>query len=186
MDGMTIRGILLSSLVVFLVLVAPAAAVRADKPNPTFAGRIMLSDKHFPVSAKSLAAFNGQVKKQSKTSFFEDKDKKWKIFFAAFLKKPLDDIEYVVKLYELSGRSQRLVATIEQFTDVRGQATLLSNLMLERSALGANKELLMTVEYKGKVLASTRFKILGQQEELTGKADFTDEETGDKKPADDE
>ena len=50
-----------------VLLAAPAAA---EKPNPVFAGRIMLSDKRFPMSAKSQAAFNAQVQKQSKTSFF--------------------------------------------------------------------------------------------------------------------
>ena len=80
---MTARSILISSLLALLWLAAPAAA---EKPNPTFAGRIMLSDKRFPASAKSLAAFNAQVTKQSKASFFEDKDKKWKIYFAGFLR----------------------------------------------------------------------------------------------------
>lgn len=174
---MSARSILVSSFVALLLFVGPAAA---ERPNRTFAGRIMLSDKRFPTSAKSLAAFNARVSKQSRTSFFEDKDQKWKIYFAGFLKAPLNDVEYMVKLYELSGRSQRLLATIEQFTDSRGQASLLSHMTLERKAIGANKELLMTIENRGKVLASSRFKILGQQEKRTGKVDFTEDEASGK------
>ncbi len=170
---MSARSLLMSSFVALLLFVAPAAA---EKPNPAFAGRIMLSDKRFPASARSLAEFNAKVTKQSRTSFFEDKDKKWKIYFAGFLKTPLNDVEYMVKLYELTGRGQRLVATIEQFTDSRGQASLLSNMLLERKTIGANKELLMTIENRGKVLASSRFKILGQHEKRSGKVDFTEEE----------
>jgi len=173
---MTVRSILLS-FVALLCFVAPAAA---EKPNPAFAGRIMLSDKRFPLVAKSLAAYNAQVSKQSKTSFFEDKDKKWKIYFAGFLKVPLDDVEYVIKLYELTGKGQQLLATIEQFTDSRGQAALLSYLNLDRKTMGANKELMMTIENKGKVLASSRFKLLGQQEKFTGKVDFTEDEANGK------
>ena len=173
---MTVRAILMS-FVALLLFAAPAAA---EKPNPAFAGRIMLSDKRFPYQAKSLAAYNAAVNKQSKTSFFEDKEKKWKIYFAGFLKAPLNDVEYVVKLYELSGRGQQLIATIEQFTDSRGQVSLLSNLTLERKTIGANKQLLITIENNGKVLASNKFKILGTQEKFTGKVDFSEDEANGK------
>jgi hypothetical protein len=166
-----------AALAVLLLGAAPAAA---EKPNPTFAGRIMLSDKRFPTAAKSLAAFNAQVQKQSKASFFEDKDKKWKIYFAGFLKIPLNDVEYMIKLYEVSGRGQQLLATIEQFSNERGQASVLSNLTLERKQIGVNKEILMTIENKGKVLASGRFKILGQAEKHTGKVNFSEEEAAGK------
>lgn len=178
---MTARSILISSLVSSLValvcFVAPAAA---EKPNPAFAGRIMLSDKRYPLAAKSLAAYNAQVSKQSKTSFFEDKEKKWKIYFAGFLKVPLNDVEYVVKLYELGGKGQQLLATIEQFTDSRGQVSLISNMELDRKTMGANKELLMTIESRGKVLASTKFKLLGEREKFTGKVDFSEDEASGK------
>ena len=175
---MTARSILISSLLALLWLAVPAAA---EKPNPAFAGRIMLSDKRYPISAKSLAAFNAQITKQSKSSFFEDKDKKWKIYFAGFLKTPLNDVEYAVKLYEVSGRGQQLLATIEQFTDSRGQASLISSLVLERKTIGANKELLMTLDSHGKVLASAKFKILGEREKFTGKVDFSEDEASGKK-----
>jgi hypothetical protein len=170
---MSARSILMASFVALLMFVAPAAA---EKPNRAFAGRIMLSHKRFPTQASSLAAFNAKIKAQSKTSFFEDKDKKWKIYFAGFLRTPLNDVEYVVKLYELTGGRQQLLATIEQFTDSRGQASLISYLTLERKTIGANKQLMMTIENRGKVLASSRFKILGERERFTGKVDFSEEE----------
>lgn len=172
---MIVRSILMS-LVALLLFAAPAAAQKPEKPNPAFAGRIMLSDKRFPAGAKSLAAFNAQINKQSKTSFFEDKDKKWKIHFAGFLKTPLNDVEYIVKIYEVTGSSKQLLATIEQFTDSRGQASLLSNMVLERKTIGANKELLVTIENRGKVLASSKFKILGERDKFKGKVDFSEEE----------
>jgi hypothetical protein len=183
---MTARRVLMLPLVASLLLVASAAADKGDKPNPAFAGRIMLSDKRFPGSAKSLAAFNAQVSKQSKSAFYEDKDKKWKIYFAGFLKAPLNDVEYAVKLYELTGKGQQLLATIDQFTDSRGQSSLVSYMNLDRKTMGANKELLMTLENRGKVLASSRFKLLGQQEKFTGKVDFSEDEANGKSKDDDD
>jgi hypothetical protein len=161
-------------LTIVAALVSPAAA---DKPNPAFAGRIMLSDKRFPTQAKSLADFNSKVKKQSKVNFYEDKEKKsWKIFFAGFLKQPLNDVEYMVKIYDVSTRPQQLLVTFEQFTDSRGQASLMSHMTLERKMVGVNKHLMITMESKGRVLASTRFKILGESERYTGKVDFSEED----------
>ncbi len=171
---------LVSTLVLgILVLVAGPAA--ADKPNAAFAGKIMLSDKRFPASAKSLGAFNAQIRKQSKTNFYEDKDKKgWKIQFAGFLKTPLNDVEYIVKLYEVGRGAQQLLATIEQYTDSRGQTALISNMTLEKKTIGVNKEIMITMESKGKVLAAGRFKILGEGEKFNGKVNFSEDEAAGK------
>lgn len=165
---------IVSSLVVAgLVLFArPASA----NPNRVFAGKIMMSEKRFPSYAKSPAAYTAQIKKQSKTSFNEDKAKKeWKIHFIGFLKQPLNDVEYLVKIYDISGR-QQLLSTFEQFTDSRGQKTLTSSVVLQRKQFGVNKQLLITMENRGKVLAAGKVKILGEGEKFTGKVDFSEEE----------
>lgn len=163
--------------VAFMLCIPFGGLARAEKPNAAFAGKIMLSDKRFPSQAKSLAAFNAKIRAQSKSNFMEDKEKKnWKIHFAGFLRQPLNDLEYIVKIYEVSGGRQQLLLTFEQFTNERGQTALLSNMTLERKHVGVNKELLVTMENKGKVLASNRFRILGQGERYTGKVDFSEEE----------
>lgn len=166
---------ILSSVVIAAVTLfgRPAAA----DPHKAFAGRIMMSDKRFPMTAKSPSAYTAKIKQMAKTSFQEDKEKKqWKVHFIGFLKAPLNDLEYMVKIYELSGRGQQLLSTFEQFTDERGQKTLTSSVVLERKQFGVNKELLITMEYRGKVLASGRMKILGQGDKFTGKVNFSDEE----------
>ncbi len=187
---MTARSFVASLVMMMFVIGGSAAAepkIEKEKSNPAFAGRIMLSDKYYPRSAKSLAGFNAQVKKQSKENFYEDKEKKnWKIYFAAFLKAPLNDVEYLVKIYELQGRGQVLVATVEQFTDSRGQFSLLSSIVLDRKTIGVNKQLLMTVEAKGKVLGSARFKILGEGEKYNGKVNFSEEDANGKPSNEDE
>src|SRR5690606_31956939 len=133
----------------------------------------------YPQSAKSLAAFNAKVRQQSKTVFVESKDKKgtWKIYFAGFLKAPLNDVEYIVKIHELTGgRGSQLLVSFEQFTDSRGQTALMSSMVLEKKMVGVNKQLLITLESKGRVLAQSRFKILGEGERYTGKVNFSEDE----------
>jgi hypothetical protein len=172
-----------SSIAVALALVlglvaagaAPAHAQRG--PEKAFAGKVLLSAKRFPTQAKSANAYVAALRKQSKTTFLEDREKKeWKIHFAAFFKAPLDDLEVVVKLYDISNGGQAMLATFEQYLDGRGQRSLISNMKLERKQFGVNKHILITVESRGRVLATGRFKIVGEAERYSGKVDFSEDE----------
>jgi hypothetical protein len=183
------RTVLISSLVVAAfvgALVVAASPAAAENPNQVFAGRIMLSSKRFPQQARSASAYTAAIRKQAQTSFAEAKDTHtWKIYYAGFLKAPLNDLEYVIKLYEVSSKGQQLLVSFDQFTDERGRQSILSSMTLDKKQVGVNKELLMTMESRGKVLASSRFKILGEGERFTGKVDFSAEEASGKSDDDD-
>jgi hypothetical protein len=161
----------------FATSIAAGDAQAQRGPEKVFAGRILVSNKRFPTQAKSANAYIAALKKQSKTNFYEDKEKQeWKVYFAAFFKAPLDDLEVLVKLYDITNGNQALLSSFEQFTDARGQRTLISNMRLERKQFGVNKQLMMTIESRGRVLASGRFKILGEGEHFSGKVDFSSDE----------
>ena len=181
---MSMRAILVSSLLV-LALVTPAAA---QDPNQVFAGKMMLASKRFPQQAKSKDAYIAQIRKLSQSNFYEDKtDHTWKIYIAAFLKTPLNDVEYSLKIYELTGKSQQLLTAADQYTDERGQKTIITSIKLDKQQVGVNKQLMMTIESKGRVLASGMCKILGEGEHFTGKVEFSeDEAAGKDKDADDD
>ena len=175
---MSIRTILVSA--VLLITLVGSSAVAGD-PNQVFKGKIMLSTKRFPLTAKSKDAYISAVRKQSMSNFQENKaNGTWKIYFAAFLSRPLNDVEYVIKFYEIGAGGQQLLGASEAFNDERGQKTIVSNIKLEKKAFGVNKHLLMTIENKGVVYASTRFKILGEGERFSGKVNFSEEEAAGK------
>ncbi len=175
---MSLRTLLVSS-VLLLSLVATNAF--AGDPNQVFKGKIMTSSKRYPLSAKSKDAYIAAVRKQSSSTFQEDKEKKqWKIYFAAFLSVPLNDVEYMIKFYDVTSGPQLLLGASEAFNDSRGQKTIVSNIVLDKKGFGVNKRILMTIENKGKILASTRFKILGEGERFTGKVNFSEEEAAGK------
>ena len=181
---MKLRSVVVASLAV-LVLALGVRSAAAENPNQVFNGRIMLSNKRFPQSASSPSAYVAAIRKQSQTNFIEAKDTHtWKIYFAGFLKMPLNDLEYAIKLYEVTGKGQQLLVSFDQFTDERGQKTIVSNMTLDKKQVGVNKELLMVMESKGKVLASSRFKILGEGEKFSGKVNFTEDEANGKKADD--
>jgi len=66
--------------------------------------------------------------------------------------------------------------SFDQFTDERGQKTILSNMTLDKKQVGVNKELLMTMESKGKILPPAgsrswaRREVLRQGQLLRGRS----------------
>src|SRR5687767_11367924 len=127
------------------VFVAGPGTAHADKVSKKFGGQILLSDKKFPNGAKSPNAYIAKLKKQKKAKFWENKEtKEWKIYFAAFFKKPLTDLEYTIKFVDDNGN---LVGTpFEQFTDSSGETSLLSYVVLDRKTFGVNKRLMIVIE----------------------------------------
>ena len=174
---MTSRALFVLAALVTLALVGRPTPASAN-PEKVFAGKIITSDKRFPNRAKSPAAFVSAIRKQAKTQFMENRDtKSWRIHFAAFFRKPLNDIEVVVKLYDTANPGSAPVASFEQYISERGERALLAEFLLERKLVGVNRELAMTLEVQGTVVARGTFKILGEAERYTGKVDFSADET---------
>jgi hypothetical protein len=152
----------------------------AKKPEDVFGGRVMVSDKPFPLEARSANAYVAAVKKQSKDRFLEDKEKQqWKWYYAAFFKKPLNDLEVKVTIYDVTGGSQRFIDSWEEFLTERGQRVITGNVKLKRQdgKVNPNSKLLMVFESKGRVVATASFYIVGEGKKFTGKVEFSDEET---------
>jgi MYXO-CTERM domain-containing protein len=150
---------------------------RVGKPERVFGGKVLLSKKRFPNWARSVNTYIGKIKKQRAKKFWENKDKKeWKIHFMAFFKRPLDDMEVTIKLYDVTTPPKRMLSAFEQYLD-RCSTSYSSHMTLKREDFGVNKEILITVGGRGNpVMASGKFKILGEAEKYTGKADFTADE----------
>ena len=174
---MSPRNLLVSFVLASLVVLG-ARPAHAQDPNRVFAGRIIASVKHFPSYSRSANQYIAQIRKLSKRDFMEDKQTHtWKIYFAAFLRAPLNDVEYQFKFYDLSQRGRPLVATDDQFTDTRGEKTIVADVKLDKQQVGVNKELYVTLENHGKVLASGRIRIIGEGDHFSGKVNFSDDDT---------
>lgn len=181
---MGIRSLLVSSiLVISLVLGVHTAA--AQDPNRVFSGQIIPMVKRPPATSKSADAYIALMRKMKQTNFAEDKsDHSWTIWLACFLSTPLNDVEYSIKYYDMTA-GKKFLASSDNFTDSRGEKTILTKVRLEKQWAGVNKNILVTLENKGKVLASTTIKILGEGERFSGKVNFSDEEAAGKDSDDD-
>jgi hypothetical protein len=154
-----------------------AAPADARNPEDVFRGQIITSAKRIPTSSKSKAAYIAALRKLKTTRFAEDRAKKqWKVHFAAFFRAPLDDLEVTVKIYDVSTGKQRLLTAFEQYMDKRGATSLTSQMTLARDQFGVNKNLMMVMENRGRILAAGRFAIVGEGEKFSGQVNFTEEE----------
>ena len=150
---------------------------RAANPEAVFRGQIITSAKKIPTVAKSKGAYISALRKQKATRFMENKStKSWKVYYTAFFRSPLNSLEVTVKIWDVSSGSKHLMTTFEQYMDKRGAKSITSHVTLNRDDFGVNKNLMMTMESNGRVLAATRFAILGEAEKYSGQVNFTEEE----------
>lgn len=173
-----------ATLVLSMVLVRDAAA---QDPNRVFAGQIIAMIKRPPANFKSQDMAIATFRKMKQTIFVEDKsDHTWTIWLACFLKSPLDDVEYSIKYYDTS-HGQAFLASSDNFTDSaeRGNKTILTKIKLDKKWAGVNHPLLITIENKGKVLASTIIQIKGEGESYSGKVNFSEDDAAGKDSDDD-
>jgi hypothetical protein len=168
-----------SVLVLSLLLIAGDAEAR--KPEDVFGGKVIVSDRPFPMEARSADAYVAAVKKQGKDRFLEDKENKhWRIFYAAFFKAPVNDIDVNLKFFDITGGGERLVEAYDQNLQDRGQRALVGKVTLKRGdgtgGYDPNTKIKMVMNSRGKVIATAVFTIIGEGKKFSGKVEFTEEE----------
>jgi hypothetical protein len=166
--------------VAFVALALAGAHVSAGgKPEDIFKGRIIITKKRLPLRFSSQAAFvqalqSGKTDKIWPTE--EDGDKgKWNIEYIAFFERPLDDSEIQVKFYDITA-GKKFVAGDPQYTREKGSRIFGSSIELAKPEFDVRKHYMMTVESRGRVLATTSFWLLGKGANYSGKVEFTDSE----------
>ncbi len=168
-------------LAVVMLLLVPVMA-HARKPEDVFGGQILVSEQPFPTSAKSAEAYIDTLKKQSRDRIEENKeDKQWRVFFAAFFKQPLNDLEISVRVYDVTN-GKRLVDTFEQYLGSATMRAYVSNVKLKHgdgaSGYDPNSKLLMVMESRGRVVAQVTFFITGDVKKgAPAKVDFSEPES---------
>jgi hypothetical protein len=161
--------------VAIVMLLATARFAAAEAPDKVFAGTIVASAKAFAPAAKTDTETVAAIKKQAAVTFAENKaDHTWTVFLVGYFKAPVDDVEYLLKVHDLSNKTAVLM-TANKYLPARGATVASTKIVLDKDKVGVNKELLVTMEVKGKVLATTRLRIVGEYEKGgTGTVDFHD------------
>jgi hypothetical protein len=167
----------IAAVVVTVAFLAPPSAMAGRSPEDVFRGQVITSKKRIPTSDKSASAYISRIKAAKTTRFVEDKAKgEWKIYYAAFFRRPLNDLEVTVRLFDVTGGGKKLINSFEQYLDGRGASSVISSFVLERKFVGVNKQILVLIESRGTILSTGKFAVLGEGEKFDGKVDFSEDE----------
>jgi hypothetical protein len=176
------RRFVLQALAASPVLLAASDRAVAAKPEDIFKGRIILTKDRLPTRFPSEAAFVAAIRKASIDKIWPAEEKGndhalWNLEYIAFFAKPLNDTEVNLKFWEATGGSQRFVAGDEQYISDKTTRVFAAKITLGKPEFEQNKKYLMTMESRGRVIASTSFWLRGKGPNYSGKVEFTDEET---------
>src|SRR5262249_11401358 len=102
-------------LLVLATLVALPSLAGARKPEDVYAGKILFLKSRLPEHFRSSEDMISNLKRSSQTTFWPEKsgdDKgKWRVEIMAFFARPLDDLECLVRFYDVTGGSRQLVSS---------------------------------------------------------------------------
>jgi hypothetical protein len=175
----------MARLVAFVALVTVPSLADARKPEDVYAGKILFLKQRLPEHFRSSEDMISTLKRASQTTFWPEKtgdDKgKWRVEIMAFFARPLDDLECLVRFYDITGGSRQLVSSGQVYMH-RGDRMFGSSWKLGAPEFEPNKKILMTLENRGHILASGTLIIRGEGPHYSGKVEFTDEEAKQKDP----
>jgi hypothetical protein len=160
-----------------LSFVRPAAAA---KPEDVFKGKIIITKNRLPMKFSSQGAFVSALQKGRIDKIWPSEEKgdtgKWNLEYIAFFAQPLDDSEIQVKFYDITQGEKKFVAGDPQMTRERGSRIFGASIELAKPEFDVRKHYMMTIESRGRTLATTTFWLLGKGESHSGKVEFSDAE----------
>jgi hypothetical protein len=157
-----------------------SSPAEARKPEDHFAGRIVVSDKPFPMRAPSEQAYINAVAGQAKDRFGEDKaEQTWHVHLAAFFRSEPGTIEVKVKVFDITN-GQRLVESFEYYLSNNKQRAYLTSMDLKRGdgtqGYDPNSRIKVVMEAGGRPLAEATFLLVGEARKYKGKVTFSEED----------
>jgi hypothetical protein len=170
-------GILLA-----LTVLASARTGAAAKPEDVFKGKIVITKNRLPMKFSSSGAFVSALQKNKIDKIWPTEEKgdekgTWDLEYLAFFAQPLDDSEIQVKFFDITHGDKKYVAGDPQYTREKGSRIFGSSIQLAKPEFDVRKHYMMTVESRGRVIATTSFWLLGKGASYSGKVEFSDAET---------
>ena len=169
----------MKTLATFVLLVAASGIALAKGPQPEdmLKGRIIISDKKLPTSWSSPSSYVAQLKNLNKgTLWYDKKSGKLTIQYAAFFARPVNDVQVMMALTDITNGAHTQKTTAEQFMN-KGDRVLFNSVEFDKEDIEGNKKYLLTLATRGQVIASGTFILREEGPHYSGKVTFTDEDT---------
>jgi hypothetical protein len=160
-----------------VLMLGPLALAKGPVPEDYLKGKIIISDKHLPTSWNSVSSYVSQLKSMSKgTLWYDKKSGKLTLQYAAFFAQPVNDVQVMLVLYDITGGSHQQKVSTEQFMN-RGDRVLFNSVVFDKEDIEGNRKYLMTIEDRRRVIASGTFILREEGPHYSGKVEFNDSDT---------
>jgi hypothetical protein len=162
---------------ILVLLVGGVAMAKGPAPEDLLKGRIIISDKRLPTSWNSPSSYVAQLKGLNKgTLWYDKKSGKLTVQYAAFFAHPVNDVQVMLTLTDITNGAHQQKATTEQFL-TRGDRVIFNSVEFDKEDIEGNKKYLMTIATRGQVIAAGTFILREEGPHYSGKVTFTDDET---------
>jgi hypothetical protein len=168
--------------VLALSILTFARPTMAAKPEDVFKGKIIITKHRLPMHFSSPGGFVSALQQNKIDKIWPTEEKgddkgTWDLEYLAFFAQPLDDSEIQVKFFDITQGGKKFVAGDPQYTRERGSRIFGSSIQLAKPEFDVRKRYMMTIESKGRVIATTSFWLLGKGANYSGKVEFSDADT---------
>lgn len=163
---------------VFAILVTlTGSAFAKQAPEDFLKGKIIITDKHIPTSWSSVGSYVAELKGMARSSMWYDKKTgKLTVNYAAFFSQPVNDVQVMLVLYDITGGAHQQKVSTEQFM-TKGDRVLFNTITFDKEDIEGNKKYLMTIELRHRIIAAAQFILREEGPHYSGKVDFSDSDT---------
>jgi hypothetical protein len=159
------------------VLAGATVFAKGPVPEDYLKGRIIISDRSFPMSWTSVSSYVSTIKNMNKgTLWYDKKTGKLTLQYAAFFSQPVNDVQVMLNLIDITGGAHTQKVQTEQFMQ-QGKRVLFNSVVFDKEDIEGNKKYMITITDRGRVIASGTFILREEGPHYSGKVTFTDDDT---------
>jgi hypothetical protein len=164
-------------LVAACVLLGAVAFAKGPVPEDYLKGRIIISDHSFPMSWSSVSSYVSTLKNMNKgTIWYDKKTGKATLQYAAFFAQPVNDVQVMLFLFDITNGAHVQKVSTEQFME-KGKRVLFNSVVFDKEDIEGNRKYLLTLENRRHVIAAGTFILRAEGPHYSGKVTFTDDDT---------
>lgn len=164
------RLLLSTAFVIALSSVSPAAFAQAQ---------VYLSQAQIPGRLSEQQLRNFLRGHQARQINEESDHRTWKFQVGTFFRSPPGDLEAHLLFYDVEHGSRLFVTEMAVFLSSRDETAFLQHVRLERPTFKPRNRYIVVLTVRRTEMASVNFELVGQQDERTGRVDFSDSDTQD-------
>lgn len=159
------------------VLLGATVFAKGPVPEDILKGRIIISDRSFPMSWTSVSSYVSTLKSMNKgTLWYDKKTGKLTVQYAAFFAQPVHDVQVMLYLTDITNGAHVQKVSTEQFME-QGKRVLFNSVVFDKEDIEGNRKYLLTLEDRRHIIASGTFILREEGPHYSGKVTFSDDDT---------